>query len=157
MKELKIEIVYNATYGGFNLSEEAKEYIIKELCKIYNISYKKVKANSIIREKEFRISKEDYNKLSEYHKKWFYNWEEDKYAVFNDSDIPRYDKLLVEAVKNVNDPSGQFAKLKIAVIDEPRFMIDEYDGFESVVTPNSIDWEIADTEEVREEYPEYFI
>lgn len=52
--------------------------------------------------------------------------------------IPRHDKLyvqLIEEYKKTNNTS-----LDIFEIRGNRYMIQEYDGFESVIEPNDIDW-----------------
>ncbi len=62
----------------------------------------------------------------------------EKYAVYSGS---RHDKALVQVVEDLGSElaSGRFANLQIATVDN-RYRIDEYDGFESVETPESIDW-----------------
>ena len=72
----------------------------------------------------------------------------DKYGVginpafgYLPDDVARHDKRLVEVVERFGDEaSGMCSKLKIATISSPMYRIDEYDGFESVETPDSYDW-----------------
>lgn len=56
-------------------------------------------------------------------------------------DVPRHDKRLVEVVEKLGDKAGRkFSKLKVVEIDSLMYRIDEYDGWESVETPDSVDW-----------------
>lgn len=55
--------------------------------------------------------------------------------------LPRHDKVLVEVVEKLGDAaSGRCAALKVEEIDSRYYVIDEYDGFESVQTAESISW-----------------
>lgn len=55
-------------------------------------------------------------------------------------DVDRHDDRLVQVVHELGDvASGRFAKLRITEVTGP-YRIDEYDGAESVETPNSYDW-----------------
>jgi hypothetical protein len=56
-------------------------------------------------------------------------------------EIPRHDKLLVQLVEEFlqSDKKDQ-TDLAILEIDSNRYIINEYDGWESVVEPNDIDW-----------------
>jgi hypothetical protein len=40
----------------------------------------------------------------------------------------------------VEEASGDYSNLCIAKIDSPLYKIDEYDGSESVITPEAIRW-----------------
>jgi hypothetical protein len=54
-------------------------------------------------------------------------------------DTPRHDMNLVLVVETLGKKaSGDYAKLEICEIIGRSYMIDEYDGFESVVTPEDI-------------------
>ena len=56
-------------------------------------------------------------------------------------DLPRHDKRLVEVVERLGEKANRkFSKLKVVEIDSPMYRIDEYDGMESVETPDSVDW-----------------
>jgi hypothetical protein len=56
------------------------------------------------------------------------------------SEIPRHDPVLIEVVERLGSKaSGENAKLEIAEVSG-KYRIDEYDGAESVKTPDSYDW-----------------
>jgi hypothetical protein len=56
-------------------------------------------------------------------------------------DTPRHDPGLVETVEHLGDKaSGTCAQLEVEVIEGNKYIIDEYDGAESVVTPKDINW-----------------
>ena len=68
------------------------------------------------------------------------------YGFLPDSDdeyIPRHDKRLIEAVETLGEDraSGYCSKLTIVEISTPCYRIDEYDGMESVETPEGVEWE----------------
>ena len=69
-------------------------------------------------------------------------WLKDKgldVPLYGDREIPRHDPLLVECVETLGDEAcGDFADLCVKTISENMYYIDEYDGSESVVTPNSM-------------------
>jgi hypothetical protein len=55
--------------------------------------------------------------------------------------IERHNPHLVRVVEELGDlASSSFSSLKIAEIISPIYKIDEYDGAESVVTPDKIAW-----------------
>lgn len=54
--------------------------------------------------------------------------------------IPRHHRLLIECIEAMGqEANGKCAKLRIAEVSGP-YRIDEYDGYESVETPNSYEW-----------------
>lgn len=57
----------------------------------------------------------------------------------------RADPILAKVVEILGEKAnGDYAKLKIAEVPEgSRYRIDEYDGNESVMTPEDYEWEIA--------------
>lgn len=56
-------------------------------------------------------------------------------------DVPRHDKRLVEVVEKLGDKANaRFSKLNVVEIYSSIYRIDEYDGWESVETPDSVDW-----------------
>jgi hypothetical protein len=75
-----------------------------------------------------------------------------------DDEIPRYDKDLVKVVEILGEKAdSNYAKLEIVTIKGIKYNINEYDGFESIITPDIMVWDIIDTTESREMYPEYFV
>lgn len=146
------KIVYNAKHGGFGLSEAAYEKIIE-----WGVPVRKYTAqnrdqetglydsppenegevifdldlNDSADETEQRINKSMRTLAGRY-------WDD-----FLDEN--RTHPLLVRVVEELGDAaSGRCAKL--AIRDLPagtRYIIDEYDGFESVRTPDDFDWRTA--------------
>jgi len=54
--------------------------------------------------------------------------------------VDRHDPALVQVVEELgNKANGNYAELRIAEVSGP-YRIDEYDGSESVETPDSYDW-----------------
>ena len=55
--------------------------------------------------------------------------------------IPRHHPLLVQVVEELGEnASGSYANLQVVSIDEDFYQIDEYDGWETIETPNSQIW-----------------
>lgn len=59
-----------------------------------------------------------------------------------DYDVPRHDKDLVAVVEELGEESfGDCAKLSVVEIESNMYRIDEYDGNESIITPDTgFDW-----------------
>lgn len=56
-------------------------------------------------------------------------------------DFDRHDPILVQVVEELGDAASGFcACLRIAEIEGSLYRIDEYDGFESVETPDEVQW-----------------
>ena len=59
-------------------------------------------------------------------------------------DLPRHHPLLIECVQTFGDKvNGAFSEICIVEIENPQYKIDEYDGYESVITPDTIAWQDA--------------
>lgn len=57
------------------------------------------------------------------------------------NDIDRHDPRLVDVVETLGGKVNDMcSNLVVAVIESPVYRIDEYDGFESVETPDSYEW-----------------
>ena len=55
--------------------------------------------------------------------------------------MPRHHPLLIQVIEELGkEASGDYSNLCISKIDSPLYKIDEYDGSESVVTPDDIGW-----------------
>ena len=133
------KIVINNCYGGFSLSMKALQLLYKKRGEEYIYPYK---------EKWDPI---EYRKCSLEESDWLFK--EDKGESFSDPnllnegiccydiDCPRHDKNLVEVVEELGDKaSGDCAKLKVVQIPGNIYRIDEYDGAESIETPDTLDW-----------------
>lgn len=111
------EIVYNACYGGFSLSDEA----VRMYLDLKGYKYTEDFSYFVT---PFKVE----------------GWED-----FYDRDIDRADPILVEVVKKLGDKAnGSCAKLRIE--DLPKgtlYRITEYDGYESIETKDDLDWCVA--------------
>jgi hypothetical protein len=127
------KIVYNACYGGFGLSPLGlTEYAKRKGITLYwfNDKYELVNTPD-----KYIYSINPYTKdISNSHK------DKEKNRFFYYPDIPRDDVDLVAVVEELGEKANGFcAKLAITEI-EGKWRIDEYDGAESVETPDSYDW-----------------
>lgn len=58
-----------------------------------------------------------------------------------DSDISRHDPALVKVVETLGTKAnGYVADLRVKEIEGNKYRIEEYDGMESVVEPDDIEW-----------------
>ena len=134
------KVVYNACYGGFNLSREA--------CKRYwELQGKEV----WIEDREFmdmftvwlvppekRVVKREWNTMTR-DEQLAYN-KQYKEQTWDDNGVDRHDPILVQVVEELGDKAnGMCAQLAIEEVSGS-YRIDEYDGFESVETPESYEW-----------------
>jgi len=56
-------------------------------------------------------------------------------------EVSRHNPLLVQVVEELGDEaSGEYSDLRIAEITSQFYQIDEYDGSESVLTPENMSW-----------------
>jgi len=113
------KIIINKCYGGFGLSDEAYEWLMKN--------------------KGWRVTEylEDGNTLKDKSAKIILvgeSWGIGKYWAVAETDKLRVDKDLIECVEKLKDKaSGKLAKLKIVEIpNDVKWVISEYDGVESI-------------------------
>ena len=136
------KVVFNQCYGGFGLSKEAVQrywelkeqqvWIEDDRCGGYTVYLvppeERLKPKNT--EEFYAMSFSErvaYNQAYSA-QTWYY------------SNVDRHDPILVQVVEELGDKAnGEYAKLRIAQVSGP-YRIDEYDGFESVETPNGIDW-----------------
>jgi hypothetical protein len=118
-----IKVVYNNRYGGFSISEKCAKYMSDHGCK---------HAQDLLKR---------YDEELESERCWYGYWQGD-----------RHDPLLVEAVEWIGFGSGaddgehadsrlsREPQLQIAEVTSGRYFIREYDGGETVIEPQDIDW-----------------
>lgn len=108
------KVVINNDYGGFNVSEEVLQWMI----------------DNGLEEKYYSIN-DKYNPENKYDTKIY----------LHTYDIPRHHPLLVQAVEKFQkEANGLLSSLKIVEIEGNIYRIDEYDGWETVQTPDTIEW-----------------
>lgn len=61
--------------------------------------------------------------------------------IFLSEELERHDPRLVEVVEVLGkEASGRFARLVVQTIKGNIYYIEEYDGYESVITPDNQEW-----------------
>jgi len=104
------KVAYNACFGGFQISLACAEYMA-------NLGNKECLRDLAIDE-EGRA--QFYGTLD---------------------DTPRHDAILILALEALGEKaSGSCSDIQVREIKGDRYYIDEYDGSESVVTPQDIEW-----------------
>ena len=137
------KVVYNNCYGGFGLSKEAcqrywdikgqqvwieqnPEFISLDMFNVWLVS------------PEERLEKGEWSSMS-LTERMAYNKAYSKQTWYHNN-VDRHDPVLVQVVEELGKKAGgNYAELAIAEVDGP-YRIDEYDGFESVESPDSYDW-----------------
>ncbi len=144
------KVVYNACYGGFGLS-------VKAIKRLYELKYPEKtlhfykreddgdtyteidnpegvgRSSLTILEEDFGKSFSTKDKNSELYQKF-----NDSFVFSSLSDIPRHDPDLVQVVEELGkEASDGYSRLRVADIGESKYHIDEYDGYESVITQHA--------------------
>ena len=146
------KVVYNACFGGFGLSEEGvRRYAALKGLTLYPEHDKQFSALGLVTWWTCPPESRNGKMLSTY--EWHTATMEQRQAsnqfytnnVLAPRDIARNDPLLVQVVEELGDAAnGQHAKLRIEEVPEGgKYRITEYDGFEGVETPESVDWSVA--------------
>ena len=135
------KVVLNRCYGGFRLSPKAEKL------------YWERKLGKEVFAYEFNYEKSNYRKVKDIEKAR--NWSvyfttkdlgdvaegfplNERFCIH---DILRHDPVLVNIVESLKDEAnGEYAKLVVAEINTPMYRIEDYDGMESIQTPDSVDW-----------------
>lgn len=109
-----IKVVYNACFGGFSVSKKAALRLLEMGVTELAEQLENAKTRPGIFGESFRL------------------------------DLPRHDPRLVQVVEDLGEEAcGPFADLKIAELSGNRYIIDEYDGSESVQEPDDINWTVV--------------
>ena len=117
------KIVFNARYGGFSISKKCAEWMATHGCEHAKLMLKRY-------------------------------YEDDKCVRFwyGEYDGPRHNPILVSAVEtlglgsggndsqNIGSPEWQEPQLQVHEIKGDKYMIENYDGLETVVEPSEISW-----------------
>jgi len=114
------KIVYNSCYGGFGLSEDAtRRYaeLIGAEVEVHNEFATPIRFFLIVK---------------------------DGKQIYEDQ-ISRTDPALVQVVEELGEnASGSYARLCVAEVPTgTRYRIDEYDGFETIMTIDDYDWQVT--------------
>jgi len=139
----KNKVVINNIYGGFSLSDEATELLLKKRGIKYIKKEGKKCVGPLYLRKDIAATKR-YKDLVD--REWHTLTPEDRRflssAYIDEDDFERHDPDLVAVVEELgDDASGRFAKLEIVEINGNKYRIDKYDGLEMVETPDDIKWE----------------
>ena len=68
-------------------------------------------------------------------------WLEEKYPDFFDNKCCRHDPRLIECIETLGkDANASYANLKIEEINGKIYRIEEYDGKETILEPEDLDW-----------------
>lgn len=135
-----VRVVYNSCYGGFGLSREA--------CKRYwELQGKEVWIEDGKFETSFtvwlvppkeRVKQKNWSSMTQ-DERIAYNKKYSEQTWYN-RNVSRHDPILVQVVEELGEKAnGDYAKLAIAEVSG-QYYIDEYDGSESVQTPNNMNW-----------------
>lgn len=121
---MKHKIVYNDCYGGYSLSDKAINWLSE---------YGSERTKQFITRKRSEANEKTINDST----KIFYVMDALRHF------LKRHDPDLVAVVKALGkEVNGTFSDLAIEEIDGDMYNIEEYDGKETVVTPEDICWTV---------------
>ena len=130
------KIVYNNCFGGASLSDKA----IERYAEIKGITLFKSDEKSWLSgtSNYYRCTEDVYNTLSDLEKD---NFHFSGYTILGN----RTDPVLVQVIEELGDESnGDCAGLQITELPAgTQYHIHEYDGSETVMTPDDYEWKIA--------------
>lgn len=121
---MKHKIVYNNCYGGYTLSDKAIEWLSE---------HGSERTKKFIAQKRLEANEKTINDST----KIFYVMDALRYF------LQRHDPDLVAVVEALGkEVNGTFSSLAIEEIDGDQYYIEEYDGKETVITPDDIGWTV---------------
>ena len=139
-----IKVVYNAKYGGFNLSREACEryWEIKgqQVWIEQDPEFKSFGMFTVwlVPPEERAVKPEPWHSVP-IEERVAYNHQYGKQTWYYNT-VSRHDPILVQVVEELGEKAdGDYAKLAIAEVSGA-YRIDEYHGSESVKQPDGYDW-----------------
>jgi hypothetical protein len=136
------KIVYNGCYGGFSLSSEAI------------MRYAQIKGITLYSEEDsmfthyYLCPPEEFKRLQdedEANPVSVGRYARSNAMYFSDRKIDRADPALAQVVEELGDrANGMCARLRVEDVPAGTlYRIDEYDGFESVMTQDTYEWKMA--------------
>jgi hypothetical protein len=138
------KVVYNAKFGGFNLSQEAcKRYWELQGKEVWIEQDKRFKSFDmftvwLVPPEERDVKPEPWYSAP-IEERIAYNKKHSEQTWYYDN-VARHDPILVQVVEELGDKAnGSYAKLAIEEVSGP-YRIDEYDGLETVKEPDGYDW-----------------
>ena len=137
------KVVYNACYGGFGLSREACERYWELQGKevwIENGDFMGMFTVWLVppEERITLVEAKNWSSMS-LTERLAYNKKHSEQTWY-DRSVDRHDPILVQVVEELGEKAdGMCAKLAIAEVSGP-YIIDEYDGSESVKQPDDYGW-----------------
>ena len=149
---MKHKVVYNDCYGGYTLSDKAIEWLSEhgsEKTKQF-IAQKRLEAAEKIKDyvSKSQVTADNISKfyIMDYVSKSQVTADNiSKFYIMDAvrSFLKRHDPDLVAVVEALGkEVNGTFSDLAIEEIEGDLYNIDEYDGKETVVTPDDIEWTV---------------
>ena len=149
------KVIYNACYGGFSLSPRAEKMLYEkkhpgETVYFYKEVYEGENKDGIRYHTYLKVDEKDLDSCDafpihcislDFGKEITFEDGSIEYKRFNNhyvwyTNIERHDPDLISTVEELGTEkaSGKCANLKVEDIGEEHYHIDEYDGYESVIT-----------------------
>lgn len=124
---MSVKIVHAVNYGGFYLSGEA-------VCRVAEAKGYKPRRYAA---ECYELGTVENNALDED------DWTNVELIIERIHMLPRHDEDLVRVVEELGDKaSARHTEITVENFDLPsnRYAVREYDGYESIITPESINW-----------------
>ena len=121
------KIVINCCYGGYGFSQEAGQWLAERGLLVPFTEYRLPWGYD-----EKPVVYHGFHPAQKADGGYYGGWERQ---------VPRHHPLLVECVETLGEAAnGRFADLQVVTIEGNKYIVEEYDGFESVRTPETMKW-----------------
>lgn len=157
-----MKIILNQCYGGFSLSNMAKAlYLMAKGQTPYFYAdrslyskadgWKRTDKYVYVDIKDIETTEEKLYCTTQYQGEVLHEYPE---HIFYDRELDRCDPTLASVVEIMGPKaSGTFAQLNILEVDDNTlYRVEEYDGYEYLITPDDPDWEMATNNDVDDDY-----
>ena len=125
------KVVINNCYGGYSLSYKATKWLAEHGLKEAEEEISEISEIAAYLEKD-----NEHNQITRLYRQYHSIEDESFYP-----GIPRHHPLLIQCVEELGEEAGGTrAALIVVEFEGDLYRIDEYDGMESIETPDCLNW-----------------
>ena len=141
------KIVINCCYGGYSFSQEAQQWLAERGLLVpfteYMLPWGYDEKHDVFSQDHYVTA--DWRGIGGEEPAVYHGFRPaqaiEGYCGGWERQIPRHHPLLVACVEALGEAAnGRCANLQVVTIEGSKYIVDEYDGFESVLTPEEMKW-----------------